>query len=53
MTVVWIVLGIGLVAVLAKKIVWRQKRWEQLDMGFVSAQWVAEHRLAQTQDALR
>jgi hypothetical protein len=51
MTVIWIALAIGLLLVLAKKIVWRLKRGSASDMGSVSDQWISEHRLAQTQDA--
>ena len=51
MTMVWIVLGIGLLVALARTIVWRRERGWEADLGFVTHQWVAEHRLAQTQDA--
>jgi len=51
MTMVWIVLGIGLLVALARTIAWRHERGRPADLGFVSHQWVAEHRLAQTLDA--
>jgi hypothetical protein len=51
MTMVWIGLGIGLLVALARTVAWRQERGRQADLGFVSHQWVAEQRLARTQDA--
>ena len=44
MNVGWIVVGMVIVGVLATRIVWLHERWES-DLGFVSRQWLAEHRL--------
>ena len=49
----WIILGIGLVGAIAATIAWFQGRGQNTDLGFVSHQWVAEHRLSQTQDSQR
>jgi hypothetical protein len=48
---VWIVLGIGVAAVVAA-IMQRHGR-RHTDLGFVSHQWVTEHRLSQQHDRLR
>jgi len=47
MNIVVIAVGAGLVAVLAKWMAWPRTRAGRVDMGFVSHQWVAEHRLSQ------
>lgn len=51
MNILWIVLGAAVLGLLARKILRRPDR--PSDLGFVSHQWIAEHRLAQTQDAQR
>jgi hypothetical protein len=55
MNVVWILVGIGIFGVLAlaKRIAWPHKRGAQSDLGFVSHQWLAEHRLSQISDSQR
>lgn len=50
MTLVWIVLGLAVLGA-AAKIAWPRQRDSQSDLGFVSEQWLAEHRLAITHDA--
>jgi len=50
MNALWIILGLGIFAVLAKAIGWSLGHNQQPDLGFVSHQWIAEHRLSQTQD---
>ena len=52
MNVVWIVVGIGIFGVLAR-IAWPHERGEQSNLGFVSQQWLAEHRLSQLSDSQR
>jgi hypothetical protein len=50
---VWIVFGI---AVLASGVVtglWFRGRGDEPDLGFVSHQWLTEHRLSQPQDSDR
>ena len=52
MIALWIVGGVlvaGIVALLSV----RQKSGQELDLGAVSNQWVAEHRLGQTHDTQR
>ena len=53
MTVVWIVLVVALLGALAKKAVRPREGRSQQDLGFVSNQWVAEHRLTKMHDAQR
>lgn len=44
MGAVWIIVGTAIVGVVVKWIVWhRERRWES-GLGFVSQQWIAEHR---------
>jgi hypothetical protein len=47
----WVLLGLGVLGVVAATIGWLQGRSQQADMGSVSHQWIAEHRLSQTQDS--
>jgi hypothetical protein len=51
MNIAWIVLGIGVVAVLAKWLAWPANRDARANLGFVSHQWLAEHRLSQVSDS--
>jgi hypothetical protein len=51
MNVGWMVVGMAIVGVLAR-IAWLRERWES-DLGFVSRQWLAEHRLSQISDPQR
>ena len=41
----WIVMGVAVMVVLAKRGLWRSA-----DLGFASDRWVTEHRLAETSD---
>jgi hypothetical protein len=45
MNVLWILLGIGIFGVLAKPIARLHQHGGPLDLGCVSHQWLAEHRL--------
>lgn len=49
MTGAWIVLGLGVVGAIAAMNWWSPGRGRHPDLGFVSQQWVAEHRLSQSQ----
>jgi hypothetical protein len=53
MNIVWILVGIGIFGVLAKQIAWPHERGEQANLGFVSQQWLLEHRLSQISDSQR
>jgi hypothetical protein len=50
---VWILMGLGVLAVVAAVFGWLQGRAQPADLGVVSHQWIAEHRLSQTQDSQR
>jgi hypothetical protein len=53
MSVVWIVVGIAAVVAVAKLVgSLRERAWES-DLGFVSHQWITEHRLSQTSESQR
>ena len=52
MNVWWIVVGLTILGALATRMVWPRKRRES-DLGFVSHQWLAEHRLSQISDSHR
>jgi len=52
MNIVWIVLGLGLVAAIAKR-AWAHERDDESHLGFVSHRWLADHRLSQTSDSQR
>jgi hypothetical protein len=49
---IWIIVGVA-VAIVIPVIAWRRGRGRPADLGFVSSQWVAEHRLAQQHDTSR
>jgi hypothetical protein len=53
MSPAWIAIGVGLLGVIAAIVVWAQGRGRPPDLGFVSHQWLTEHRLSQTQDPQR
>ena len=53
MNIFWIVVATGVVAVLAIWLTSRARRGEHIDPGFVSHQWVNEHRLSQMADSRR
>ena len=50
MNFLWIVLAVGIVRSLAKWLGQRHEPGWNANLGFVSQQWVAEHRLAETSD---
>jgi len=52
MNLILIAVGLGVSIVIAA-MVRRRGRGRQSDLGFVSDQWVAEHRLSQQHDASR
>jgi hypothetical protein len=52
MTVVWIVAGLALAAA-ASVLTFRARADRSADMGAVSHQWIAEHRLGTSQDTRR
>jgi hypothetical protein len=47
MNIVWIVLSVAIAGVIAK---WAAERHAQAHLGFVSHQWLADHRLSQVSD---
>jgi len=47
------VVAIGVIAILAKSVVWTDKHRRPSDLGFVSQQWLIEHRLSQISDPQR
>jgi hypothetical protein len=49
---VWVVVAVGIVGALAKWVFGPYERW-QSDLGFVSQQWLAEHRISQISDPQR
>jgi hypothetical protein len=44
MKVVWMIGGIGIVGTFAKLLAWLRGRGRDIDLGFVSHQWILEHR---------
>lgn len=52
MIVLWTVGGLVVAGIIAR-LSTRQRSGQELDMGAVSNQWVAEHRLGQSHDAQR
>jgi len=50
MNALWIVVGLGLIGAIARTIGRSRRRRRRPDLGFVSHQWVAEHRLSQGLD---
>jgi hypothetical protein len=53
MNVLWIVVGTTIIGILAKRMALGHERPGRPDMGFVSQQWLAEHRLSQIADPQR
>jgi hypothetical protein len=49
----WMVAGVGLAGAILALVMWRFRRERQTDMGAVSRQWVAEHRLGEPNDRQR
>jgi hypothetical protein len=41
---------LGLAVAIVAGLAWRRRRAQQVDLGVVSHQWVAEHRLGQVHD---
>jgi hypothetical protein len=52
MTFVWIAVGIAVVGSLAKLVAWPHEHAEN-SLGFVSQQWLTEHRLSHISDPQR
>jgi len=48
--VVWMIAGIGIVGALAKLFAWLHGRGLNRDLGFVSHQWIIEHRPSYASD---
>ena len=53
MSVVWIVVGLAVVAAVIALIASRQRGRPHADLGTVSFQWISEHRLGSNQDYSR
>lgn len=49
MSSIWILAGLALIAAIVVIVSWR-RRGQDVDLGAVSHQWMAEHRLGQTHD---
>jgi hypothetical protein len=49
----WTVIGVGVVAIIAVVVGLAQRFGVRPDLGSVSDQWVAEHRLSQPRDTQR
>ena len=50
MNAVWILAGIAGLGALAQIVTWALGQGRKADLGSVSHQWVAEHRLSQTHE---
>jgi len=50
MSGVWVLLGLAVLAMIVRSAGWSQSRADRLSLGFVSARWLAEQRLSQSQD---
>jgi len=53
MDVIWIVVGVAIAGALSKGIMRARNRSAESHLGFVSHQWLAEHRLSMMSDAQR
>ena len=53
MNIVWIILGVAAASVIAKRVARGHDRHAQSHLGFVSHQWLADHRLSQESDPQR
>ena len=53
MTALWVLLGFVAFGIAAKLVGWSIGRARKPDLGFVSHQWVDEHRQSQTQNTNR
>jgi len=50
MSGVWVLLGLAVLAMIVTTAGWFQGRADRSNLGFVSARWLAEQRLSQSQD---
>lgn len=50
MNVVWMIAGGGIVGAFAKLLPWLRGRGRDRDLGFVSHQWIVEHRPSYASD---
>lgn len=48
MSMVFVVVGIGILGIVVKWITWQTDRSERSDLGIVSQRWLAEHRSSQS-----
>lgn len=53
MNIVWIILSVAIAGVIAKRVARVEERHAQSHLGFVSHQWLADHRLSQVSDPQR
>jgi hypothetical protein len=47
---VWVLLGLAVLAMIVRTVGWSQRRADRSNLGYVSARWLAEQRLSQSQD---
>ena len=52
-TALWVLLGLATLGAAVKLVEWSLGRVRKPDLGFVSHQWVDEHRQSQTQNSNR
>jgi hypothetical protein len=50
MSLVWLVVGVAIFAIVVRQMARRHERGRQSDLGFVSHSWLAEHRVSQMSD---
>jgi hypothetical protein len=50
MSGVWVLLGLAVLAMIVRNVGWSYWRGNRANLGFVSARWLAEQRLSQSQD---
>ncbi|HMD35590.1 MAG TPA: hypothetical protein VKH42_11505 [Vicinamibacterales bacterium] len=53
MNALWVLIGVAVFVAAAKLVRWTFGRAVKPDLGFVSHQWVDEHRQSQTQNTYR
>jgi hypothetical protein len=53
MDALWTFVGLGILGAIAATVRWSQGRIRYPDLGFVSQQWLAEHRHSQAQELHR
>lgn len=44
MNVMWMIAGVGVLGAGARLVAWLRGRGREIDLGFVSHQWLVEHR---------